>query len=482
MGISTALNNALSGLSATSRTTEVISTNLANALTEGYSTRKVTLSTSDIAGGVRVLGIERQKDQALAADLMLATSEKAGANTRAEFLQGIERAIGLPGESQSLSDSLAAFEASIVTAATKPEDENRLNAVLGRATELTEAMKSASGAIQDARGRVDSEIGQLVSEVNVALDQLAKINRTVVSANISGQSAANLMDQRDQILAQLSEAVPVRSVPRENGAIAVFTTGGAILLDGTAAKLEFTTSNVVAPHMTGDNGLLSGLTINGVAVPPRGDGSPIEGGRLAALFDARDGLAVEAQRNLDAVARDLMERFEAPGPDPTLSPGDAALFTDEGAAFDPADEVGLAGRLSINALADPDQGGELWRLRDGLNAGTPGPAGNSDLLLAMGEALSLPQSMASGDLGGSARGLSDHIGMLVSKIGQERLTQDQSLSFANVRHAELSEMQARNAVDSDDQMQRLLEVEQAYAANARLIETINTMMDSLLRI
>ncbi|HKK86095.1 MAG TPA: flagellar hook-associated protein FlgK [Roseovarius sp.] len=482
MGISTALNNALSGLSATSRTAEVISTNLANAMTEGYATREVTLSTRDTTGGVRVQGIARHKDQALAADLMLATSEKAAAKTRAEFLQGIERAIGLPGEAQSLSDRLAAFEASFVTAATKPEDENRLNAVLGRATGVAEAMKSASDAIQTARGRADSEIGQLVGQVNVALDQLVKINRTIVSASTSGQSAANLLDQRDQILAQLSEAVPVRSVPRDNGAIAVFTTGGAILLDGAAAKLEFTTSNVVEPHMTGDNGLLSGLTINGVAVPPRGDGSPIEGGRLATLFDARDGLAVEAQRNLDAVARDLMERFEAPGPDPTLTPADAGVFTDEGGAFDPADEVGLAGRLSINALTDPDQGGELWRLRDGLNAGTPGPAGDSRLLRAMGEALSAPQSMASGDLGGAARGLSDHIGALVSQIGQERLTQDQSLTFANAWHVELSDMQARNAVDSDDQMQRLLQVEQAYAANARLIETINTMMDRLLRI
>jgi flagellar hook-associated protein 1 FlgK len=85
-------------------------------------------------------------------------------------------------------------------------------------------------------------------------------------------------------------------------------------------------------------------------------------------------------------------------------------------------------------------------------------------------------------LGGSERGLSGHIAALTSRIGQERLTQDQSLSFANTRHAELSDMQARNAVDSDDQMQRLLQVEQAYAANARLIETINTMMDQLLRI
>lgn len=482
MGITSALNNALSGLSATSRTAEVISTNLANALTEGYATREANLSSRSRTGGVFVQGVQRHVDQALAADLRLSGGARAGAETRVAFLETVERAVGVPGEAQSLSGRLADFEASLVSAATKPEDDTRLNTVLERAGEVTGALDDATNAIQNARGRADADIGQLVTQVNTALDQLAGINRTIVMAQTSGQSTAGLLDQRDQLLAQLSEAVPVRSVPRDKGAIAVFTPGGAILLDGTVAQLEFTPSNVVEPHMTGDNGLLSGLTINGVTIPPRGEGSPIAGGRLAALFEVRDGLAVEAQRDLDAVARNLMERFEAPGPDPSLAPGDAGLFTDAGVVFSPADEVGLAGRVSINALADPDQGGALWRLRDGLGAGAPGPAGDSRLLRAMGEALSAPQSMASGALGGSARGVSGQIAALTSRIGQDRLTQDQSLMFANTRHAELSDMQARNAVDSDDQMQRLLQVEQAYAANARLIETINTMMDHLLRI
>ena len=482
MGVTAALNNALSGLSATSRTAEVISTNLANALTEGYATRETVVSSRNKTGGVFVQGIHRHVDQALAADLMLSGGERAGAETRVAFLETVERAVGVPGEALSLSGRLADFEASLVTAATRPEDDNRLNMLLKRAEEVTGALDNATNTIQNARGRADAKIGQLVTQVNTALEQLAGINRTIVMAQTSGQSTAGLLDQRDQLLTQLSEAVPVRSVPRDNGAIAVFTPGGAILLDGTVAQLEFTPSNVIEPHMTGDNGLLSGLTINGVTIFPRGEGSPIAGGRLAALFEVRDGLAVEAQRDLDAVARDLTARFEDPGPDPTLAPGDAGLFTDAGAAFAPADEVGLAGRLSINALADPDQAGALWRLRDGLGAGAPGPAGDSRLLQAMGEALSTPKSMASGELGGAARGVSGHIAALTSQIGQERLMQDQSLTFANTRHAELSNMQARNAVDSDDQMQRLLQVEQAYAANARLIETINTMMDQLLRI
>jgi flagellar hook-associated protein 1 FlgK len=482
MGITTALNNALSGLSATSRTAQVISTNLANSLTEGHATREVVLTSRGTTGGVHVQGVQRHVDQALAADLMLSVGDTAGAETRAQFLKGVEQAIGQPAEAQSLSGRVAAFEASLVTAATKPEDSNRLTAVISRAGEAAKALETASDAIQTARGRADAEIGQVVAQVNTTLEQLATLNRSIVSAQTPGEGPAGLLDQRNLLLGQLSEIMQIRSVPRDNGAIAVFTTGGAILLDGTAAELGFTSSNVVAPHMTGDNGLLSGLTINGVDVPSRGDNSPIGGGRLAASFDVRDGLAVEAQSNLDAVARDLLERFEAPGPDPTLSPGDPGLFTDMGAAFDPANEIGLAGRIAINASADPDQGGAVWRVRDGLGAIAPGAVGESGLLRAMGEAMTAPQSLPSGGLGSVAQGLSGHIASLTSSIGQGRLAQEQSLSFATARQSELEDMRARNGVDSDDQMQRLLQVEQVYAANARLIETINTMMDSLLRI
>ncbi len=75
---------------------------------------------------------------------------------------------------------------------------------------------------------------------------------------------------------------------------------------------------------------------------------------------------------LDGMARDLYERFADPALDPTIAAGDPGLFTDRGAAFDPADEVGLAGRIAVNAAVDPAQGGQSWRLRDGIYAAAPG--------------------------------------------------------------------------------------------------------------
>lgn len=64
MSISSALNNAVSGLSAVSRMADVVSSNTANALTDGYARREASLSSSS-TGGVSVNGVSRQVSDAL---------------------------------------------------------------------------------------------------------------------------------------------------------------------------------------------------------------------------------------------------------------------------------------------------------------------------------------------------------------------------------------------------------------------------------
>ena len=159
-----------------------------------------------------------------------------------------------------------------------------------------------------------------------------------------GRDASALMDQRQQAIDQISAIVPLREIPREMGTMALVTSTGAMLLDGAPAELGFTPVGVIAPGMTMASGALFGITLNGRAVDVAGANSPIAGGSLAANFTIRDVLGVEAQAKLDAIARDLVERYQDPAVDPTLTPGQAGLFNDLGSAFDPANEVGLAQR------------------------------------------------------------------------------------------------------------------------------------------
>ncbi len=75
MTISGALSNALSGLTAASRSAEVVAANIANATTEGYAARTLVLSSHSI-GGVAIQGVQRSIEPSLLADRRLADAEQ----------------------------------------------------------------------------------------------------------------------------------------------------------------------------------------------------------------------------------------------------------------------------------------------------------------------------------------------------------------------------------------------------------------------
>lgn len=482
MSITSALSSAISGLTASSRAAGVVSTNLANVLTEGYAPREIVLSSQGRIGGVSVVGVTRNVDESLLSERRFADSELAYSETRNEFAVFLEKEIGLPGEPGSLNDLIVDFEVRLTSAAAKPEDEVRLAQAVQGAKTLADKINTVSESIQTKRSEAETEIGQAVKDLNRLLVELQKVNTQISSTKDTGGLSASLFDERQGIVDKIAEYIPVQIAPRDNDTIALFSPGGVILIDGPPVELSFTASNTIEPQMTLGSGLLSGLEINGQPITPSGDNSPISGGRLSALFEVRDTLAPDAQVKIDAVARNLVERFQSPTLDATRLPGDPGLFTDAGSAFNSADELGISSRISVNASVDPSQGGELFRLRDGLGATAPGQVGDATLLLSLSDTVSSRDSLISGGLGSTSRNFAEHATAFLSDAGQQRLFFEQSQSFAASRQASFLELELQDGVDSDTELQNLLLVEQAYTANARMIQTVDEMIDTLLRI
>ena len=485
MSISSSLSNALSGLSAASRAADVVSSNVANALTEGYGRRSLDLSARTLAGtgsGVTLNGVRRNVDAAVLSDRRMADATLAGATTAAGFFQRIEAVIGTPDDAGSLSGRIAGLEQSLITAASRPDSETRLAGVLRAASGLAGQIKAISGELQSVRRDADTQIATDVASVNDALQRIEGLNRDIRLQKAAGNDANALMDLRQQQVDRITPIIPLREVPRDNGQIALFTPGGAVLFDGKAAMLGFSPVGVITPDMSQVSGALSGLTINGRPVATGGEYSPVNGGSLAAQFAIRDELAVSAQTELDAVARDLIDRFASPAADATLAPGTAGLFTDAGVAFHPLNEVGLSGRITINTAADPGRGGALWRLRDGLGAATPGDVGNAAGLQDLVAALTASRQPGSGSFGGALRSASGLAGDFLSSVGADRQAAEADESFAAARYDTLRTLELSGGVDTDLEMQQLLLVEQAFSANARVIQTVDDMIQTLLRI
>ena len=127
MTLSLALNNALSGLQANTQQAEIISTNVANALTDGFGRREVSLSSLGATGGVKVDGVIRASSPALAESRRFADAAASGADTRSDALARLSAAIGEPGAPRALATVAADFDAALSAAADTPESATLLS-------------------------------------------------------------------------------------------------------------------------------------------------------------------------------------------------------------------------------------------------------------------------------------------------------------------------------------------------------------------
>ncbi|WP_419738691.1 flagellar hook-associated protein FlgK [Ruegeria sp.] len=305
MNLSTALNNAMSGLTATSRGASVVSGNIANALTPGYAKRSLELTTSLISGnGVRTAGIVRHQDPVLTANRRATDADLAHHSAKSDFHTRFEGFVGMPEDPTSISNRLAGFESSLITAASLPDSVERLDQVARSGRDLTASLNRASEGLRQLRSDADRTIGAQVASLNQTLKDIEDLNARIPAIRNSGGDINAFLDQRQVLIDQVNKLIPVNVVPRDNDRVSLYSDGGLILLEGKAAEFSFTTTGDIQPHMTVGNSLLSGLEMNGNPVRTSGDTAQIRGGALAAQFEIRDQLAPEVQTQLDTVARD----------------------------------------------------------------------------------------------------------------------------------------------------------------------------------
>lgn len=484
MSISGALANALSGLNAQSRSSEVVSANISNALTDGYGRREIHLSPRWVGGsgaGVQVSGISREVDGFVIGERWLAEAGLARDEALAGFYLGLQDALGGVDDPHSLTSLLSSLDTSLTEAASRPDSSTRLDVVAANARLVAAKFNQISDRLQELRGNADAEIARQVGLLNSGLEQVHRLNLSIRANANAGRDVNAYLDQRQRAIDELAGIVPLRIAQREGGQVALYTSGGALLLDGSPAPLSFSGVGLITPDMTVNSGALAEVTISGRPSSATSRG-PLAGGSLEAAFRIRDEVAVGAQADLDALARNLADRLADPSVDPTIPGGDPGLFTDAGFAVLSGNEVGLSARISVNPIVDPDQGGASWRLRDGIGAASPGPVGNASLLNALRNALTAPATLTTGSMAGSSGSANALAGDYMSSVMSSLAQSERAQAFSQATRDSLKDLQLRDGVDTDQEMQKLLLIEQAYAANARVFGTADQMLQTLLEL
>lgn len=490
MTLTNALNNALTGLRATGRLADITAGNLANALTPGYGRQSVDLASQVTGGqgtGVQVVGISRALDPELTAARRLADGDLAGRSAAFEALTTLERSIGQVGDPGSLFTRLTEFEQALRQLGETPESAARQDAAANAARDLAGTFNRIGQETVDLRARTDIEIGSTVSRLNTGLEEVARLNRQIQLAQAGGRTTAPLIDKREAAIDKVAQIMPVRQTIRQDGVLELYTREGIGLVDTRAQRVEYKVTPVYEPGLSYGSGPLSGLTLRGVDITPGGGGvQAVRGGQLAGLFEVRDRIAPEFEAQLDSLAADLATRLADPAVDPTLAAGDPGLFTDRGAAFALADTTGFATRITLNAAVDPVQGGDPVALRDGLQALVARPASDSTVIRALSDALSrgtdttLPP--ATPGLSGSLS-LSGRVAGVVELLATDRVVSESEVSSLSIARETLAGQEAEKiGVDTDEELSRLIQIEQAYAANAQVIQTAARMLDELTRL
>ncbi len=485
MSISAAISNAVSGLTATSRGTEIVSTNIANSQTEGYGRRELELSSRiyERGGGVAIDGINRSVNAGILADSRLALAQLGSSDTKAQFHIAMENEIGNATQASSLDALLAAFSSALTNATARPDSDVRLSAVLDTASALAGKINNIADNVQRARSDAERTIANDVARLNSALERVTALNKQIAGLMAQGKDASSQMDARQAAVSSISDIVPLKQISRDNGQIALFTTGGAILLDGPKpATIEFTKAGPIQPDMSLSGGTLANLVFNGKELTTSQQAELFSGGSLSANFFLRDEEAPAYQSQIDAIARDLYDRVSDPSVDASLATGDAGLFTDNQSAFAAANEAGFANRIAVNSVIDPAAGGQLWHIRAGINAAGPGDSGESGLLNNLGTALSDTRLPVSPNLTASSRSFYALTSELSSYSASNRVRSEATALQNRSQSESMRTALLADGVDTDKEMETLLALERAYAANAKVFQSANDMLDTILRL
>lgn len=320
-------NQAVTGLMVNQAQIGVTSSNISNVNTAGYTVKQIqqtSLVLGSTGAGVSGAQITRRVDELLRADINRNTSVAGADDVRQQYLTRLDTLFGTPSGGSALSNVINDLSSKLKALALTPEDTSAQAAAVNSAVSVSSEVTYLANQVQSARADIMSQIDSAVTQVNNDLNSIRQLNAQIVRAGALGQSTADLEDQRDSALNDLSSYMDISTYKRGNGDVVVFTPGGKTLIDGQnsfsslgnmALKSPGVPSTVVAGTVYrngkgygtagGTTGggvsgvLLGGMDASGVVQSGVDITNDFRSGKLAQLIELRDRTMPAMTQQLD---------------------------------------------------------------------------------------------------------------------------------------------------------------------------------------
>lgn len=327
------LSVAARAMSANYAALQTTSNNIANAKVDGYSRQTANLQTTAgqpsgsgfLGSGVKVGSVTRAYDAFATREAATANSQAAFDSTHVDLLSQLETSFATGDE--GVGAAASNFYTALADLANTPGDTSARQAVLSRAGELAQRFSSAGQNLDKLQAGVVTDLRTSVDSINGLTGSLAQLNDEIVRQQGLGQTPNDLLDQRDQLVHQLSGFLQVTTIASPNGALGVFAAGGQrLVLGGEAQKLE-----VVADDPDGSRAAVALRDADG-SVRKLDSGLLESGGSVGAMLRFQNDDVVAARNTLGQMAMAMAARTnlqQARGLDLGNPPGAGdAIFTD----------------------------------------------------------------------------------------------------------------------------------------------------------
>ncbi|MEO8122426.1 MAG: flagellar hook-associated protein FlgK [Burkholderiales bacterium] len=218
--------------------------NIANANTVGYSRQQAELANSAgqytgmgfFGKGVDVTTVSRAHDAFLTREAVLTQSIASADDARLAQLQQLEQLFGT-GES-GLGYQSGQLLNAFADVASRPQDQASRQVALARAEDVAAAFRNAGSQIDTLQAGVASDLKTSVKAVNALAQTVASLNRQIANALATGHAPNDLLDQRDEALAEIGKYVQVTTINADDGSQSLFIGGGQrLVLGGEASQL-----------------------------------------------------------------------------------------------------------------------------------------------------------------------------------------------------------------------------------------------------
>ena len=450
------LNNALSGAVASQLALSASSQNIANLQTKGYTRQSALLNavapaagSSQAGNGVRVTALMRFSDSYKTQQMWRSASDLGAHSQTQPYLTQLEQVMG--DDTASLSSGIDGFFAALNSVAgVDPTSTPLRQQVVTAAGLLAQRFNSMNNVYNAQLQSVRQQRSALVDSANTAIASIASLNAQIANANATGSNASALIDARDQAIDSLASQMGLEVSDQPDGTRNVsLKTGQSLVLGGIAGKLAVSGGAAQTFSLT-----FAGTTFDLDTTRAGGQLGGLSTYEQDTLLPLQQGVADMAQQIAQKVNDQLQAGYAMDG-----TPG-KPLFV-----YNPGNTSNML------QVADGYQTSDLAFSGDG----TAGDTGNLQKLVAIKS-----QTITMAKIGNVM--ISDADTQLVGRLAVDSQQNKGALTTAQtMRNQAVADWQSTSGVNQDEEAVHLVEYQNMYQANMKVMSVANALFDATLQ-